>query len=114
MGLNSTRHAVTHRNKPGNAASKEQTFKSLYYQDSLREAIQVIIRKLDEKIESTNHSKIICADKPVTNLGLNNNQEGSVVGDSNIEQGAMTQKRPTGGERIIFSDMVAKQSKTPI
>merc|ERR1719232_512091 len=33
MGLNSTRHAVTHRNKPGNAVSKEQTFKSLYYQD---------------------------------------------------------------------------------
>ena len=54
MGINSTKHAFTHRNKTDNAANKEQTFKSLHYQDSLRDAIQVIIKKLDEKIESTN------------------------------------------------------------
>ena len=90
LGLNSTRHAVTHRNKPENAVSKEQTFKSLYYQDSLGEAIQVIIKKLDEKIESTNQSKVLCPDKPANISGLNIHQEGSIAGDSNTDQGAKT------------------------
>ena len=87
MGINSTKHAFTHRNKTDNAANKEQTFKSLHYQDSLRDAIQVIIKKLDEKIESTNQSKLISHDikQPINNSGINLNQEGSLAEASKVE-----------------------------
>ena len=43
----------------------DHRYRSIYYQDSLRDAIQVIIRKLDEKIESNtkSHQKRLSSDR---------------------------------------------------
>jgi len=58
LGGAGARQAVTHRNAKDCHAQQPdgQRHRSTYYQDSLRDAIQVIIRKLDEKIESTSRS----------------------------------------------------------
>lgn len=58
FGGDGARQAVTHRNSKdrNNQQFGGQKHPSTYYQDSMREAIQVIIRKLDEKIEATSKS----------------------------------------------------------
>ena len=97
------RQVVTHRNiaKDYNTLNTdEQKYRSIYYQDSLRDAIQVIIRKLDEKIEVNNKSyqKLFSNDKVtdfnwkqpqsrmLSALGLKNNQSEaeSVYEDSDV------------------------------